>query len=49
MVSNAVGMELDELITALAEMRDQQAADPNADPDPEYVRWRAEFPPDWPM
>ena len=43
MVSSAVNMDVDQLLHALARIR-QSYAD-----EPEYQEWRANFPPDWPM
>ena len=43
MVSSGVNVDLEELLQVLARLR-AEAVD-----DPEYQRWRAEFPADWPM
>lgn len=43
MVSSAVDMDVEQLLHALARIRDTQADDP------EYQAWRASFPPDWPL
>lgn len=43
MVSNTIGMELDDLVALLTGLRDEHGGDPD------YQQWRAEFPADWPM
>jgi hypothetical protein len=43
MVSNVLDVSVDELVTDLARIRREHAAEP------EYQQARAELPPDWPM
>lgn len=43
MVSSTIDMDLDDLVAVLAGLRAEHADDP------EYQRWRAQFPDDWPM
>ncbi|HEX6510947.1 MAG TPA: hypothetical protein VF157_01515 [Chloroflexota bacterium] len=43
MVSNVLGIEPDELVARLAELRAQHAADP------EYQQLRADLPEGWPV
>lgn len=43
MVSSVLGIDVEDLLRALARLSVEH------EQDPEYRQWRAQFPPDWPM